>query len=489
MHGGNLVPVPPKTAPSNMRARTLLPTVQAPSVLGVLISFLLPLLSGTGTHAAPAANAAGKPASPNVLFIVVDDLNHWVGHLGRYRPAKTPNLDRLAARGTTFTHAYCAAPACNPSRTAALSGLRPSITGVYDNPTPWEGRVDAKRMMNAHFRAHGYRVLGAGKVFHGDNRGADWDDWGDEGKPAPEPKNDRSIGQIRFAPLDATDAELPDARIADYGIARLKERHEKPFFLALGFHKPHMPWNVPRKYFDLFPTNQLYLPPVETNDLGDVPAAGVRMAHQFGDHAAVLASGRWLEAIQGYLAAIAFVDAQIGRVLDALDASPNAGNTVICLWGDHGWHLGEKEHWRKFTLWEEGTRAPLLWVAPGLTQAGSRCHRTVDFVSLYPTLCELAGIPKPGHLEGPSLVPLLSDPKADWKHAAITTHGFRNHAIRTEDWRYIRYADGTEELYRERRDPFEWDNLAEQAEFAATKRELFHFFPTQNAPAPASTQP
>lgn len=465
------------------------PTAGITALLGLGLLLLLPVHGASGPSQAQAAAGGAPPPSghPNVLFIVVDDLNHWVGHLGRNRNTKTPNLDRLATRGTTFTHAYCAAPSCNPSRTAALSGLRPSSSGVYDNATPWTNHVDPRRTLNAHFRAQGYKVYGAGKVYHGASRGTDWDDWGDEGSPAPEPPTDRSIGGIRFAPLDCADTDLPDARIADYGIGQLRRRQEKPFLLALGFHKPHMPWNVPRRYFDLFPTNQLLLPPSETNDLADVPAAGVRMAHASGDHEAVLKSGRWLEAVQAYLASIAFVDAQVGRVLDALDASPHASNTVICLWGDHGWHLGEKEHWRKFALWEEATRAPLIWVAPGVTTPGTRCNRTVDFVSLYPTLCDVAGLPKPAHLEGQSLLPLLRDARAGWSTPALTTHGFQNHAVRTEEWRYIRYADGGEELYQERRDPFEWDNLASRPEYNAIKQELSRSFPAHNTPTPPRT--
>jgi arylsulfatase A-like enzyme len=294
---------------------------------------------------------------------------------------------------------------------------------------------------------------------------------------------DRSIGGIKFGVIEGGDEAVPDTQIADFGIARLGRNPGKPFFLVLGFHKPHMPWNVPQKYFDLHPLDKIQLPPHRTNDLDDLPSAGVKIAGAFGDHAKVLASGRWKEAVQAYLAAISYLDGQLARVLDALEKSPHETNTIVCFWGDHGWHLGEKSHWRKFALWEEATRAPLLWVVPGVTRAGGRCERAVDFMSIYPTLCDLAGVPAPKHVEGASLRPLLADPKAAWDKPAVTTHGRNNHALRTERWRYIRYADDGEELYDHRADPYEWTNLAARAEHAALKKQLAAQLPSVNQPA------
>jgi len=422
---------------------------------------------------------------PNVLFIAVDDLNHWVGHLGRNPQTKTPHIDRLAARGVTFTRAYCAAPICNPSRAALLSGKRPSTTGVYDNGNPYQAAVTADESLVTTFKKAGYTTLGMGKLWHG---GLGWTSQWDLAAPGgggyPAPKQDKSIGPIKFAPLDCDDADTGDYKIASFGIEQLARKHDKPFFLTLGFHKPHMPWNVPRKYYDLHPLDQIQLPPHRTNDLEDLPPAGVQMARAFGDHAKVLASGRWKEAIQAYLAAVSYLDAQVGRVLDALDKSAYATNTLICFWGDHGWHLGEKEHWRKFALWEEATRAPFIWVAPGAAKPGGRCERTVDFMSIYPTLCELAGIPAPKHLDGVSIAKLLRHPAAEWSTPALTTHGFQNHSVRTERWRYIRYANGGEELYDHRKDPYEWTNLASKgAEFDEVKKELAKHFPSVNKPA------
>jgi arylsulfatase A-like enzyme len=245
-----------------------------------------------------------------------------------------------------------------------------------------------------------------------------------------------------------------------------------------------MPWNVPRKWFDLFPLDQIQLPPTRADDLADLPPAALRMAGAERDHRAIRESGRWREAVQAYLATIAYCDMNLGRLLDALEASPHRDRTIVCLWSDHGWHLGEKEHWRKFALWEEATRAPLLWVVPGLTRPGSRCDRPVDFMGIYPTLAELCGLPVPAHQEGVSLLPLLRDPAAPWDRPALTNYRFGNHTVRTAGWRYIRYENGDEELYDETADPREWTNLATRPDFAARKAELAAHLPRVNVPSP-----
>jgi len=419
---------------------------------------------------------------PNVLFIALDDLNHWVGHLGRNRQTSTPNIDRLAARGVTFTHAYCAAPVCNPSRAALMSGLRPAQTGVYDNHNDWRTVIPAERTLTTTFRNAGYYVCGAGKIYHGSyERPSEWDDYLAREGGDPKPSGDTGVGGIKFAPLDCQDEDLREWKIVNYGIKQLEQKHDKPFFLAVGLHKPHMPWNVPRKYYDMHPLAEIELPPVREDDLADIPPSGVNLAKPGGDHRQMLKSGRWKEAVQGYLAAISFADAMVGRLLDAFDKSDYRDNTIVVLWGDHGWHLGEKEHWRKFTLWEEATRAPLMWIVPGVTKPGGVCERTVDFMSIYPTLTDLAGIATPDHVEAPSLRPLLADSQATWDRPALTTFGYQNHAVRSADWRYIRYANGDEELYDENKDPYEWENLAGRAELATQKETLARFLPSKNA--------
>jgi arylsulfatase A-like enzyme len=443
-------------------------------------AFLCLLLAAAGAVSAGAQDAKRRP---NVLFIAVDDLNHWVGYLGRNPQTITPNIDRLAKRGVRFTRSYCAAPSCNPSRAALMSGMRPSTTGVYDNGNDWRTVVPEDKPLPAQFRKAGYSVLGAGKIYHGGyDRRSEWDDYLAKEGGNPKPVGNDGVGGIKFAPLDCTDQDLAEWRIVDYGIEQLQKKHEKPFFLAVGLHKPHMPWNVPRKYFDMHPLDRIQLPPHRDGDLSDVPAAGQKMARPEGDHARMVASGRWKEAVQAYLAAISYADAMIGRLVEALDKSAYRDDTIICFWGDHGWHLGEKEHWRKFALWEEATRAPLIWVAPGVTRPDSVCERTVDFMGIYPTLMDLCGLPTPSHVEGTSIRPLLSNPKAAWDRPAMTTYHFMNHAVRTEGWRYIRYADGGEELYDEAKDPYEWTNLAPRKEHEGRKAELARHLPKENRP-------
>lgn len=456
-----------------------MPTRSLIATLAILLSF-----------ASIATCRADDVKKPNVLFIAVDDLNDWVGCLGGHPQARTPNIDALAARGVNFSHAYCASPVCNPSRTALMCGLRSSTSGVYSNDIERRTTICNDVVpLNTHFHNNGYYVAGAGKIYHGDgDRFGVWDDYAQASKHAgdypPGKGENNGVGGIRFAPIDEADEDTHDYATVSYCIDQLNKQHDKPFFLACGLHKPHMAWNVPRKYYDMFPLESIQLPEVREDDLNDIPAAGVKMAAPKGDHALMLESGRWKEAVRGYLAAGAYCDAMVGRLMKAFDKCPNRDNTIIVFWGDHGWHLGEKQHWRKFALWEESTRAPLFYYVPGMTKANSVSQRTVDFMSIYPTLCELCGLDRPKHVEGESIVPLLKDPFADWEHVALTTHGYKNHAVRTEKWRYIQYADGSEELYDEVSDPHEWKNLASDANFAAVKAELAKRFPQSNIGTP-----
>ena len=436
------------------------------------------------TGAAVLSGSLAAADRPNVLFIAVDDLNHWVGHLKRNPQTITPNLDRLASWGVSFANAYCAAPACNPSRAALMSGMRPSTTGIYHNPDDYRPHIAPEQTLNSHFRANGYRVTGAGKIYHGGGgRMSEWDDYG---KPKAEKPGgvieSGAVGALKWAILKGGGDVLNDYHTVSYCIDELNAQHEEPFFLACGIYRPHLPWNVPQKYFDLHPLESIELPPHDPHDLDDVPPAGRGMARPGGDHKSVLEAGAWKQLVRAYLASVSYADAQLGRLLDAVEQSPQRDNMIIVLWGDHGWHLGEKSHWRKFALWEEATRAPLIWVVPGVTPKGQIIRRSVDFMSIYPTLCDLAGLAQPDHVEGVSLRPLLVDPSAPWDRPALTTHGFRNHALRSEGWRYIRYADGSEELYDEVKDPLERKNVAGEAQFAQVKAALAKWFPAIDAP-------
>jgi len=438
-----------------------------------------------------AWTAERTPERPNVLFIAVDDLNDWIGCLGGHPQTRSPNINRLAKRGVLFRNAQCAAPACNPSRAALLTGIRPSTSGVYHNPQPWRPVMPDAVTLPQHFMAHDYRVTGGGKIFHGAYPDpSSWHEYWPS-KTQTRPRDPMPQGRplngipkaahFDWGPVEARDEDMADWQVADWARGELAKTHEKPFFLAVGIFRPHLPWYVPPKYFEMFPPEKVILPKVKKTDLDDVPEAGRRMARPEGDHKKVIETDNWPRAVSGYLASIAFADACVGRVLDALDSSPYADNTIIVLWGDHGWHLGEKLHWRKFTLWEEAARAPLMMAGPGIARGGE-CTRPVSFMDIYPTLVDLCRLGPNNRLEGRSLRPLLENPKAEWEPPALTTHGRNNHSLRSERWRYIRYADGSEELYDHQSDEMEWTNLAGEPQYDEVKRGLARYLPEVNAP-------
>ncbi len=285
-----------------------------------------------------------------------------------------------------------------------------------------------------------------------------------------------------------------DGKNAEWIISELGKLREKPFFLACGLTKPHLNWSVPGKYFDLHPLEGIELPPVREGDLDDIPFFGKKLAREVydpsgernfavkpdGDHANVVAHRQWSRAIQAYHATISFADAQIGRVLDALERSAHANNTIVVLWGDHGWHLGEKEHWRKHALWEVSTRTPLIFSAPAGVARGRLCPRPVSLIDIYPTLIDLCGLPERRGLDGQSLRPLLEEPDRKWERPVVMTHGRNNHAVRTERWRFIQYSDGGQELYDHAKDPNEWTNVASFPAHSALKSKLAKWLPAIN---------
>lgn len=430
-----------------------------------------------------------QASRPNVLFIAVDDLNDWIGPLDGYKGVKTPNIDKLARQGMNFTRAYCAAPLCNPSRVGLLTGVRPSTSGVYLNQHPWRPVMKNVVTLPQHFMANGYDVVGAGKIFHETfHDSASWRKFYHElGAPRPDKVPMNGFGNFDWAPLDAKDEEMEDYRIVQHGIDYLNEKHDSPFFLAIGLRKPHLPWYVPKKYFDLYPLESIVIPQIIENDLSDIPTIGKQMAHVTAgvgaqDHKFILENNKWKNAIQGYLASISSADAELGRLLQALDKSDYKKNTIIVFWGDHGWHLGEKEHWRKFALWEEAIRSPLIIVAPDIVKPNSVCERVVSLMDIYPTLIELCGLPKM-ELEARNISPLLKNPKLEWNYPAITTYGRNNHSIRTEKWHYIRYNDNSEELYDHNKDPYEWKNLASDPKYTETIKNIAVWLPKINATA------
>ncbi len=465
------------------------------------------LLQGLGAAAAvsslPGSLAcAGKKTGgtgggggrrPNILFVSIDDLNDWVGILGGHEQARTPNIDRLARRGMSFTNAHAAAPACNPSRTAVLTGIRPSTSGVYDNDQPWRRALPNAVTLPQHMRTLGYRTIGCGKVFHnGDPQSWDlaWPDgctWPSDRKRAwPKGKPANGIpGSGSFdwgASRARSDNKHSDDRVADWVIDQLGKKQDQPFFLACGFFRPHLPWYVPQSWFDQYPLGRIVLPTVKSDDLDDIPAAGRRLA-RIEDHERIVGSGKWAEAVQAYLASLSFADHQLGRILDALNDSGEKADTIVVLWSDHGWSLGTKFHWKKFALWEECTRVPLVIAAPGLTTKDSSSAQPVNLLDLYPTICDLAGGATPGACEGESLMPLLQNPGGSRETPAVTTHQRNNHAVRSRQYRYIRYADGSEELYDHSQDPHEWRNLASDNRYDDVRRSHAAWLPRVNAGA------
>ncbi|MDH3651019.1 MAG: sulfatase, partial [Saprospiraceae bacterium] len=383
---------------------------------------------------------------PNILFIAVDDLNDWVGHLGGHPQAKTPNIDRLARNGVSFSRAYCSAPLCNPSRVSLLTGILPSNSGVYGNAEKIRDYLpDAKTLMQ-YLREYGYSAQGGGKIFHSWRASSDPDSWDFyfELSPAEMQKvrktqyeNRRKEGLpesawMRWGPIEADDEEMFDVKVVNWTISELEKSHEKPFFLACGFTKPHLPWYVPQKYFDMHPLDEIILPETLENDRDDLPVWGKKFAAevhtvsdgsnfatQGEDHAIVLKYNEWEKGVQGYLATISFVDEHVGRLLDALEKSEHANNTIVVLWGDHGWHLGEKQHWRKHALWEVTTRTTLVFSAPQGVQKNLICERPVSLIDLYPTLIEMCGLPSRKELNGQSFAPLLRDPELSWERPAL----------------------------------------------------------------------
>ncbi|TXF90243.1 sulfatase-like hydrolase/transferase [Neolewinella aurantiaca] len=447
------------------------------------------------------AVSARSKEHPNVLFIAVDDLNTLSGVLGGYADAKTPNLDRLAARGVTFSNAHCQAPLCGPSRASIMTGLRPSTTGIYgmipDEKIRSENPATKEILfLPEYFSTHGYRTMGIGKLFHTHAPKGVLDESGGREKgfgPLPPERfvwdgfgtSDRKrYGRTStdWGPFPAADSLMPDHRSVDWVIDRLERDYDSPFFMALGLLRVHVPLYVPQKWFDLYPLEDISTPVYHEGDLNDVPPVAMKINDlpMMPTTEWAIRSGEWPKIIQAYLACISFVDNEIGRVLDALDRSGHADDTVIVLWSDHGYRLGEKGTFAKHALWEPATRVPMMFAAPDLPR-GKVIDDPAELLSVYPTLLELCGLPQYSKNEGESLVPVMKGERSSAHAVAITTHGMNNHAVRTERFRYIRYEDGAEELYDHTTDPDELINLAGQPQYAGEIEKIKAYLPRTNA--------
>ncbi len=449
-----------------------------------------------------------EEAPPNVLFIAIDDLNDWIGCLKTHPQVQTPNIDRLADRGTLFTNAHCQAPICGPSRASLLSGLYPFTTGIYQQPTGLMNQ-DTEffdgHLLPQYFARHGYKTLGAGKITHGYDNDRAFQEYGPKGSSGPKPKDGFRFNyhlpdvpfsgtQTDWGAFPDSDEEMPDYRVASWAEEQLAKSYEKPFFMAVGFDRPHVPFYVPEKWFEAYPLESLILPEVRTDDLDDVPAIS-RAIHELPKYPKLPFlqandSEQHKLAVQAYLACISFVDHQVGRVLDALDASPYADNTAIVLFSDHGYHLGEKNRIAKHSLWEEATRVQLIVVRPKSESRESDARmvdRSVGLIDIFPTLLELADLPANRRNEGLSLITLMENPDADWRAGTLTVYPRGNNALRTDRYRYIRYEDGSAELYDHESDPNEWNNLAGNPEYTDLINSLKKSFPKTEAPYHPST--
>lgn len=436
--------------------------------------------------------AADESPKPNVLLLIVDDLNSWLlGDTNRYAgKVVAPNIRRLAASGVVFNRAYTAAPVCCPSRTALLSGVRPWQSGLYDNGLDISPSVALKNAtpLPVIFQSAGYYTASYGKVGHGWDMRKVWDDYMPHRRdpnPPGAPFLPFTRGEQDWGPTHLAEEEMNDSKYADAAIEQLAKKHDRPFLVACGVFHPHMPWYVPQKYFDMFPLDEVAIPPILASDLDDVPALGEAITKgkaKFVDQ--VMEHGVHKEGVRAYLAATAYADAQMGRVLDALERSKYRDNTIVMLMSDHGFHLGEKHHWQKSTLWEEATHCLLMFRVPGTTQAGGQCERFVSLQDVYRTLTDLCGLETPDYVAGRSLVPLLEQPNAAWESTAITAFGDSYITIRNEQFRYIRYRDGQEEFYDCSNDPHEWTNQISSPAFASAIESLRSKVPSLNEMVP-----
>ena len=435
-----------------------------------------------------ATTIRGATDYPNVLMICIDDLNDWVRHLGGHPDARTPQLDELAAQGRVFSNAHCSVPVCSSSRVSIFSGLHATTHGSYEIGPGYHSIESLRNVptMHRYFKDHGYTTLSGGKVLH---RGfieflaedIDHSIGKRSGGPRPERAMNWEPQVWDWGPFPQSDGEMFDYQLARAAAEALQKDYGQPFFMTVGFSRPHVPLYVPPKWFDLFDRDAIAMPRAPKEDLEDIPDNFKTMDQVAPIHDMILEAGLWRGFVHAYLASISFTDHCVGTVLEGLRQSPHAAQTIVALWSDHGFHLGEKQHWAKRTLWEESTRVPFIIAGPGV-EPGDHCREAVSLLDLYPTLLEMCGLPRNPLLEGISIVPQIEDPNTPRPTPVIISSYEGNHAIRSRDWRYIRYSDGAEELYHNRVDPDEFRNLASDPAFAEMKGRLGEWIPQNPAP-------
>ena len=468
----------------------------------VYINLLISLLFLIMVSCQNKQNIQSDNQRPNVLFIAVDDLNDWLGCMKGHPNTKTPNMDQLASEGVLFTNAHCQAPLCGPSRASLMTGLRPSTTGIYgmidDNKIRSDNEATSDIIfLPEYFQNEGYYTMGIGKLFHHHAPDGLFDESGGRVSgfgPVPDhrfvwdglaPENQEIYGRTStdWGAYPSYDSLMPDYQSVQWAKERLKRDYDdQPFFLAVGFLRPHVPFYVPEKWFDMHPVEELQMPPYKPDDLEDVPAIAREKINDLPMMPSTewaIETGRWADIVQAYLACVSFVDHQVGELIKALEESKYADNTVIVLWSDHGYRLGEKGTFAKHCLWQEATNAPLIFSAPNLPK-GKVVNDPVEMLSIYPTLLALCDLPAYQRNEGINLVPLMTGEHQDQQHKAITTFGMNNHTVKANNFRYIRYEDNTEELYDHEKDPGEWNNIAENEEYGTIKQGLIQLLPDVN---------
>ncbi len=453
---------------------------------------------------------------PNVLFIAIDDLNDWVSVFGGHPKAITPHLDRFANEGAmVFQNAHGAGSICGPSRSAMLSGFMPSRTGAYGNSTNMveSSLVQTYATLPEYFSKNGYYSLSMGKIFHKHDvaGGIDRGQWSFDqfeptkgggsadpsqltsriknlinGQPGPPSQYTGANGsEFAWGPTLQPKEETKDYKTALWAADQLQVEREKPFFMAIGISKPHLPFFAPQEFFDLYDPKGEYKPPVREDDLDDILTPnGKPKFKPTADYLWLKQNDLFDEAARGYLAASSYADACLGVIFDGLKRSPHFENTIVFVWGDHGWHLGEKLRYRKGSGWSESTRFPLLVRMPDM-QTRQDCERPISMIDFYPTLIELCSLPEKPVLDGRSFAPLLDNPKRKWTHPVVTIHGEGNASAFDGRWRHIRYSDGTRELYDLEVDPQEWTNLASNpnAKAKAAAKRLAAIMPKRFAPS------
>lgn len=485
--------------------------------LTALMSVVTGWQVSSGQNLNPDSREIVKVDQPNIIFFALDDMNTMINPLG-YNQAKTPNLDRLASQGMTFTNAHAPSPFCAPSRTAIWTGLQASTTGCYSTEV-FHYDFPEITTLQMSLKEKGYNTYGSGKLYHHREGYLDLRDWDEyfsrndniknggyrtgydqEDLPLPDPypyspyyrKTDKKIDGGKFMewgpiPMEKVPSMMDNQR-TEFIANIVKKSHKKPFFAALGLYVPHFPNYVPQNYWDMYDEDEIIIQEIKKDDFEDLPEPiRTQMRNRFKIYQTLEELGALKEATKGYLAAVSYADGLLGEVLDALESGPNKDNTIIVLWSDHGYHLGQKGNWGKHTSWKETSRVPLIWSGNGLPK-NVKVDATVGLIDLYPTLIDVCGLKKPHEMDGESLIEILKNPEtAKDRSLLIPSHEMGGYAVVNQEWRYIQYPNGSEELYDLKSDPNEYTNLATEPAYNKMKDQLKEVAP-DNFRKPATSR-